>query len=125
MSLVSTLGKAVSACVLAGTFVYMAVLQDPMLMYMMIATAVMAVFPTYREIVALISLYCAWRIATQHDPVTGDYTSFVATVADGVDVMVGGLATVAMSLALWPVLPASLTFKWSAIVRRPGRRFRW
>lgn len=97
------------------TLVYMWLLGDPMLMYLMLVTAIMAVFPTYRPIVAFVSLFGVIRISLRHDPVTGDYMSFVSSVAEAINITVGGTAMVVTIMALTPALSALFSLNFGAV----------
>eukprot|EP00873_Tetraselmis_striata_P043972 jgi/Tetstr1/464236/TSEL_009041.t1 len=108
-----TLGGGLA--LLTATLVYMWALGDPMVMYLMLATGIMAVFPTYRPIVAAMSLYSVYRISVRHDPVTGDFTSFVSAVAEAISTTVGGTAFVVTVMAVIPALKAALSFDMGAV----------
>lgn len=97
------------------TFLYVWLLRDPMLVYLMLVTALMAAFPTYRPLVAAVSLYGVLRISIRHDPVTGDFMSFVSSVAEAVNITVGGTAMVVTFMSLAPLVGALFTFDLGSI----------
>ena len=116
----SYLAWALGAGITGLTLLYMWMLGDPMLVYLMLVTAVMAVFPTYRPIVAFVSLYGVFRISLRHDPVSGNYMSFVTSVAEAIDTTVGGTAMIVTCMALAPALLAVFTLDiravWDAVL---------
>lgn len=116
----SPLMWALGAGIACLTLVYMWLLGDPMLVYLMIVTAIMALFPTYRPIVGFVSLYGVFRITLRHDPVTGNYMSFVTSVAEGVNTTIGGTAMIVTFMALAPVLSAVFSLDFGAVKQAIG-----
>lgn len=98
------------------TSLYIWALEDPMLVYLLLVTAIMFVFPTYRQIVAFVSLLGVYRIALRHDVISGDFTSFVSSVGEGLDITVGGTANVVTLMAMWPAVKALLSFDAGAVL---------
>ena len=92
------------------TLVYVWIIGDPMLVYLLLVTAVMAMFPTYKQITALLSLLGMFRIALRHDVIAGDFSSFILSVGEGLDITVGGVAAVVTLMAMVPALRALFAF---------------
>lgn len=102
---------------LAGvTLVYIWALGDPMLVYLFLVTAIMAVFPTYRQIIAFVSLMGVYRIALRHDVIMGGFSSFVVSTGEGIDITVGGTAVVVTLMALWPAMKALTSFDVQTVI---------
>lgn len=97
------------------TILYMSLLGDPILAYLVILTAVMALFPTYRPILTFLGLYGVIRISVRHDPVTGDYMSCVMAMSEAINTTVGGTAMVVTVMALWPTVMAALSLDLGAV----------
>ncbi len=113
----SRIATVSSLAAFVGTLACMWVLEDPMLAYMTVVVAIMVLFPTYRAIVAFLGVYAVFRISVRHDPVSGNYMSFVAAVAEAINMTVGGLAMVVTFMALIPSVVAMFSFDLGAIRR--------
>ena len=108
----------VAGCAVVGiTALYVWLLEDPMLVYLILVAAVMAVFPTYKEAIACTGLFGVYRIAVRHDTVTGGFSSFVTSVAEGLDFTVGGTGSFVMALALYSLAKSIVSFDFASISR--------
>ena len=112
----SPLFWAVGLAVTALTAAYVWALRDPMLVYLLLVTGVMAAFPAYQPIVAFVSLLGVYRIALRHDVISGDLSSFVMSTGEGVDITVGGSAVVVTLMSLAPAAKALFSFDLGSIV---------
>lgn len=92
------------------TLIYIWIIGDPMLIYLFLITSIMALFPTYKAIIAFISLLGVYKIALRHDVIVGDFSSFIMSVGEGLDITVGGTAVIVTLMALIPAAKALFSF---------------
>lgn len=112
----SVLWYAGGACVLLAALL-VALLSDPMLLYVALVGLVMAVFPTYKGVTLAASLFGVYRIALRNDVVLGDYRSLVTSTGEALGITLGGLVLVVTAMAAWPALQALFTLDLGAFAQ--------